>query len=99
MTDELCNEKHKQIDQRLETNEKRLNDHSNRLDRLEQSKAESDVIQKNIFDKLSDVANRLEKFIDRIEALENKPAQNWEKTIEVVIAVVVTAAVTYFLKK
>ncbi len=43
----VCEEKHKRIDEKFETHEGRLNNHSERLDKLEryQSKAEEQVSQ------------------------------------------------------
>lgn len=48
MEAEVCNVKHKRIDERLEVQDKRINNHSERLDRLEQYQSKSEEQIKNL---------------------------------------------------
>ncbi|MBV4417073.1 hemolysin XhlA family protein [Clostridium tyrobutyricum] len=50
----LCDEKHKRVDARLDLHDKRLNDHADRLDRLEQNEAENRTEIKNLINKMDD---------------------------------------------
>lgn len=45
---EVCNVKHKRIDERLEVQDRRINNHSERLDRLEQYQSKSEEQIKNL---------------------------------------------------
>ena len=48
MEAEVCNVKHKRIDERLEAQDRRINNHSERLDRLEQYQSKSEEQIKNL---------------------------------------------------
>lgn len=52
----LCEEKHKRVDEKLDTHEKRLNGHSDRLDVLEQYKSKSE-------EKIDNLCDRIDKLI------------------------------------
>lgn len=52
--EKLCNEKHKTIDEKLEDHEKRLNNHSGRLDKLEQDNVEHKTDIRNLIKKMDD---------------------------------------------
>lgn len=49
---ELCNEKHKNIKEALQDHENRLNNHSKRLDVLEQDNRENHIEIKNLIKKM-----------------------------------------------
>lgn len=46
--DEVCKATHKRVDERLDTQDKRINNHSERLDRLEQYQSKSEEQIKNL---------------------------------------------------
>ncbi|WP_373845537.1 hemolysin XhlA family protein [Clostridium sp.] len=50
----LCEEKHEQIKEKLDLHDKRLNNHSDRLDRLEQNETENRTEIKNLIKKMDD---------------------------------------------
>jgi ElaB/YqjD/DUF883 family membrane-anchored ribosome-binding protein len=50
----LCEEKHDQIKEKLDLHDKRLNNHSDRLDRLEQNETENRTEIKNLIKKMDD---------------------------------------------
>lgn len=47
MNDELCLEKHKRVDEKLDLHDRRLNNHEDRLDKLEQGQSEFKIEIKN----------------------------------------------------
>ena len=63
MNDELCAEKHKQIDESLGRHEDRLNGHSGRLDKLEQRGAAVDTKIDNLCEQLKNLTTTLKWFI------------------------------------
>ena len=63
MNDEVCLEKHKRVDERLDVNERRLNNHADRLDKIEQSQSEFKVEIKNLCDNLKTLTNTLKWFM------------------------------------
>lgn len=48
MEQELCRLKHESIDKHLETNDKRLDNHGDRIDKLEIGQTRTDTIVKNL---------------------------------------------------
>jgi hypothetical protein len=60
MTDEkLCEEKHKRVDERLDTHEKRLNNHSEEIDRLSMSDARNTNELTNLCKQIGDLVTTL----------------------------------------
>ncbi len=50
----LCEEKHEQIKEKLGTHDKRLDNHSNRLDELERNETENRTEIRNLIKKMDD---------------------------------------------
>jgi len=63
MNEELCLEKHERIKEKFNTHENRLNNHSARLDKLEQDGAELKVEIKNLCKQLEGLTSILKWFI------------------------------------
>lgn len=63
MEKEICTERHKRIDERLDTLNKRVNSHSERLARIEQAQSEFRVEIKNLCDNLKSLTSVLKWFI------------------------------------
>lgn len=59
---QLCEERHKRVDERLLTHETRLNGHSNRLDVLEQYKSKSEEKIDNLCDKIDKLIHNNNKW-------------------------------------
>jgi chromosome segregation ATPase len=55
----LCEEKHKRVDERLDTHEKRLNSHSEELDRLSMSDARNTNEISNLCKQIGDLVTTL----------------------------------------
>lgn len=60
---EVCRVMHERTDEKLKLNENRLNDHSKRLDIIEQSQARTEESLKGIAKELSDLNSTLKWFI------------------------------------
>ena len=60
---EVCKVIHKSIDEKFDLNEKRLNDHSKRIDVLEQSQARTEENLKGLVKELSSLNTTLRWFI------------------------------------
>lgn len=60
---ELCEEKHKRLNERLDTQDKRLNDQSGRIDRLEQRGASVDAKIENLCEQLKSLTATLKWFM------------------------------------
>lgn len=56
---ELCVERHKVIDNKMDLHDKRLNDHGERLKKLEQRSAAVDEIVENLCEQLKNLVNTL----------------------------------------
>ena len=63
MEKEICTERHKRIDERLDTIDKRVNSHSERLDRIEQAQSEFRIEIKNLCENLKSLTAVLKWFI------------------------------------
>ena len=61
--EEVCREKHIRIDEKLELAQTRLNDHSKRIDGLEQSQARMDEILKGLVVQLTTLNVQLRWFM------------------------------------
>lgn len=63
MEDKLCEAKHKRIDERLDTQDRRLNNHSERLDRIEISASKLETRLDGLIEKLDSLNTTLRWFI------------------------------------
>jgi len=61
--EDICREKHIRIDEKLVLAEKRLNDHSKRIDTLEQSQARMDESLRGLITQLTTLNTTLKWFI------------------------------------
>lgn len=62
----VCNERHKRIDEKLELAERRLNDHSQRLDRIEQVNSKLEERLDGLINQLSSLNTTMRWFIGLI---------------------------------
>jgi predicted nuclease with TOPRIM domain len=63
MNEELCLEKHKRLEEKLDIHDTRLNNHGNRLDKLEQDNASFKAELKNLCDNLKQLTGVLKALI------------------------------------
>lgn len=63
MEKEFCEQRHKQIDKTFETHEKRLNNHGDRIDKLEQYKTKSETQIENLIEQIKSLVSTMKWFI------------------------------------
>lgn len=63
MEKSICDERHRQIDYRLDVTEKRLNDHGKRLDRIELSNGRLEERLNNLITQLEQLNKTMKWFI------------------------------------
>jgi chromosome segregation ATPase len=63
MDQTLCNEKHKRIEERLEIQDRRLNNHSERLDKIEQLQSRTEAQISSLCDQIKSLVTTMRWFI------------------------------------
>lgn len=56
---DVCTEKHKRIDEKFELHEKRLNNHGNRIDKLEQYQSRTEVKIENLIEQIKSLVTTI----------------------------------------
>lgn len=56
---DVCSEKHRQIDKQFDTNERRLNNHSERIDKLEQFRSSTETEMKNLVEQIKSLVSTI----------------------------------------
>ena len=56
---DICREKHKQIDEKFGTVERRINNHSDRIDKLEQFKSSTETELRNLVEQIKNLVATL----------------------------------------
>lgn len=62
MEKELCTERHKRIDEKIEVHEKRINNHSERIDKIEQNQSRTDIKIENLCDQIGSLVTTIRWF-------------------------------------
>lgn len=57
--DTICEEKHKSVNEKLEIQDKRLNNHSERIDKLEQYQSKSEVEIRNLCEQIKSLVSAI----------------------------------------
>lgn len=60
---DVCREKHKRIDERLDNHKDRLNNHGNRIDKLEQFRSSTETEIKNLIIQIGDLISIIKWFM------------------------------------
>jgi guanylate kinase len=63
MNDELCLEKHRRIDENLEVHTTRLNNHADRIDKLEQYQSATNTKIENLCEQIKSLVGTMKWFI------------------------------------
>lgn len=63
MNEELCLERHKRIDEKVEVHERRINNHSERIDKLEQYQSKTEAKIESLCDQIGSLVNTMKWFI------------------------------------
>ncbi|APC85766.1 hemolysin XhlA family protein [Clostridium botulinum] len=59
----VCEEKHKRIEEKINVHDIRLNDHSKRIDKIEQSQSRTDAKMENLCDQLKQLVSVLKWYV------------------------------------
>lgn len=86
---DICQEKHKQIDKQFDVNERRLNNHSERLDMLEQSKVSQEKDTSYLREVIQALQKSIEKLTEAIEILKGKPLKKYDQIVMYIILTII----------
>ncbi|ACO86868.1 hemolysin XhlA family protein [Clostridium botulinum] len=59
----VCEEKHKRIEEKINVHDIRLNDHSKRIDKIEQNQSRTDAKMENLCDQLKQLVSVLKWYV------------------------------------
>lgn len=97
-SEELCKQKHEAIEEKLGIHERRLNDHADRLKKIENENIGTAKDVQNFRNTLEDIKKLIEKMTMQLENLKEKPAKRWDNLINQVITVIVGIIIGKLLK-
>lgn len=83
----VCAERHKNVDEKFDRDERRLNEHSREISELQRLTVEISGLAKQL-------AERSEKQDDRLAVLESKPGKRWDGVVGYALCAIISAAVT-----
>lgn len=92
-------EVHNEFAKRIEAEDERQNKRISKLEDAVGKIGELTVSIKELATNVSNMAKEQSKFGDRLEAIEAKPAQNWEKLVWAIGGAIVVALIEFVLKQ
>lgn len=92
-------EVHNEFAKRIEAEDERQNKRISKLEDAVGKIGELTVSIKELATNVSNMAKEQSKFGDRLEAIEAKPAQNWEKLVWAIGGAVIVALIEFVLKQ
>lgn len=87
------------LEKRLMGLEQGFKDLHDRVAAVECGSAVSEEQIKMIFRILNEIKDSIRQIAEKIDMIEKKPAKRWDDMVKTIVAVLVTALVTYFFKK
>lgn len=70
-----------------------------RVTKLERKDDANEEKFKTLFNTIDEIKKNIDAINTKLDMLINKPAENWQETMKTVIAVIVTATITFFLRR
>ena len=92
-------EVHNEFAKRIEAEDERQNKRISKLEDAVGKIGELTVSIKELATNVSNMAKEQSKFGDRLEAIETKPAQNWEKLVWAIGGAIIVALIEFVLKQ
>ena len=92
--DEWVTEFKQRIEAEEDRQNRRIDSLQHKVDKLIETNTAIQLVQQ----KLDILSEDVKKVGQEVEALKAEPADNWKKAVWIVITIVITAAVTYFIK-
>jgi len=86
---DVCTEKHRQIDKQFDVDNIRLNNHSDRIDKLEQSKVKQETDTGYLKDVIQSLEKSISKLTEAIDILKEKPLKKYEQIAMYIILAIV----------
>ena len=88
-----------EVDERLKRVDDENNRQNHRIDKLEKIGLDNAASIKAMVVTMQSMQKEQERQGERLDDIERKPADNWDKLVYSIIAMIATAAVTYILTK
>lgn len=95
MDDKLCEIRHKRLDEKIEVQDKRLNNHSERLDSMERKIVAQEKDTTHLQNAIKSLQISIDKLIEVVDELKSKPLEKYEK----IGMVVMSAIIGYLVSK
>ena len=92
-------EVHNEFAKRIEAEDERQNKRISKLEDAVGKIGELTVSIKELATNVSNMAKEQSKFGDRLETIEAKPAQNWEKLVWAIGGAIIVALIEFVLKQ
>ena len=92
-------EVHNEFAKRIEAEDERQNKRLTKLEDAVSQMTELTVSVKELAANMANMAKEQSKFGDRLEAIEAKPAQNWEKLVWAIGGAIIVALIEFVLKQ
>ncbi len=86
------------LEKRLMGLEKGFKELSDRVAEVERGNAVSEEQIRMIFNIMNEIKESIRQIADKLGIVESKPAKRWDDLVRTIVAVLVTAVVTYFFK-
>lgn len=96
MTD-VCHEKHRQIDKQFVTNEKRIDNHSERLDSIEQRIVGQERDTMHLREAIDALNISIKALIDQLDVIRTKPGTKYDNMSNIITASIITAIIAYLM--
>ncbi|HZJ99714.1 MAG TPA: hypothetical protein VFC79_06895 [Tissierellaceae bacterium] len=93
---EVCKEKHKRLDEKIETIEGRINTHGKEIDIIKMDIIAQKKDTTHLQDAIKDLKRSIDALIKEIGSLKTKPLEKYEKIAMVIISAVVGYLVKYW---
>ncbi len=90
---------YKERQARLDDENRRQNHRIDKLEQMYTKLTEISMSVKEIAVKMEGMQENLDKYGSKIDDMEKKPAENWDKLVYSIIAMIATAAVTWVIAK
>lgn len=87
------------LEKRLAGVEDGLKALNSRIAEVELVNAVSEEQIKMVFKILNEIKDSIRQIVEKMDVIEAKPAKSWDDMVRTIVAVLVTAVVTYFFKK
>lgn len=97
-SEKLCDEKHESLKETIETHERRLNDHADRLKKIENENVGTAKDVSSFKESLNRIEDSVAKIAMQLENIKEKPAKRWDGLIDKIITIIAGIVIGKFIK-